>query len=327
MQGFLSRPALDSEGNIYIGRDGGLVKYSSNGEFLWLYTTSTTYSPPLILNDDSIIFRGDWGLFAVNSQGQQKWKYSLSGSSGINSPPVILSDGTLITTSGEKIYAINQDATLKWIFNPERPMGSSGSFTAPVVDAADNIYIVIDNYFYAIDKNGVKLWERNDGSYSGVAMGSDSILYVSYKSVWPSGGFLALDKNNGDILWQDENGYNNLADLAPVVDSAGNVYQIMFYGSGEKKLRMYNATSTPSWSVNLSSANLASPILTSDGKIYVADQSRLKIFDGESGELLGFLDVLDGGNFYQYFGAIGSGGVIYTAFSSGIGSALYAIDD
>ena len=322
-QGFLSRLALDSSGNIYIGRANGLAKYSLGGEFLWLFATSTSYSAPLILNDDSIIFRGAWGLFAVNSQGQQKWKYSLSGSAANNSPPIILSDGTIITQSAEKIYAINQDATLKWIFDPGRAMSSSDSFTAPVVDATDNIYLVLDNFLYAIDKNGAKLWERNDGSYSGLAMGDNNAIYISYKSVWPNGGFLALDKNSGNILWQDENGYNNLAYLAPAVDDSGKVFQIMFYGNGDKKLRMYNASSTPSWSTNLASANLAAPILTSDGKIYVADQKTFKIFDTSDGALLTSFNTGDGQDIYNFFGAAGSDGVIYMAN----GNILYAIDD
>ena len=320
---FSTPPVLDSEGNIYIGRDDGLAKYSSDGALLWLYATSTSHTVPLILDDDSVVFRGDWGLFSVNSQGQQRWKYSLDGSAGRYSAPSILSDGTLITTSNEKVYAINQDATLKWVFNPNQALGASDSFTSPVIDSADNIYIVLDHYLYAIDKNGAKLWSRNDGAYSGLAMGSDNALYVSFATTFPNGGFLAIDKNSGDTLWQNENGCTVLASFSPAIDASGQVYQVMRCGGDQKKLLMYNANSTPSWSVDLASIYFTAPILTSDGKIYLADQKTLKIFDASDGALLASFNAPDDGDLYTHFGAVGSDGTVYIANQY----TLYAIDD
>jgi len=336
---FNSRPVLDSSGNIYIGRADGLAKYSSDGNLIWLYSPSTNvvekavYTPPLIASDGTIYFRGAWGLYAVNQDGQLRWKYALSGTGGNYAALAILSDGTIITQSAEEIMAINQDATLKWIFDPGRAMSSSNSIGAFVIDPADNIYVTVDNYIYALDKNKTKLWEKSYGTgYTSLALGADNLLYVSTAtSTSPKGGLYALEAGSGIVKWADAQwiGFNNKAYLPPVIDSANKIYTLMFFTDNTRNLRLYSATSSavniPDWVTEnsaINSVNLAAPILTSDGKIYLANQNFLKVFDAASGELDGFFNSGDN-SFYLYFGAVGSDGVIYAASNL----SLYAIDD
>ncbi|MDP2696017.1 MAG: PQQ-binding-like beta-propeller repeat protein, partial [bacterium] len=337
--GFVSRPALDDQGNIYIGREDGLAKYSpSDGSLLWLNASSTSYTVPLILSDGSVLVRGPWELSAFTSDGRLKWKFLLDGSAGANAHLAILSDGTIITQSAEKVMAINQDATLKWIFNPGpgRAMQNASSISAPVVDSSDNIYIVIDTYLYAISSSGsALLWSPlNLGRYSSLALDSvNNIIYFTVGTTWPQGALYALNVFDGSIVWSNNlgNNYNDHAELAPAIDSSGQVYTIMFYSGGIAKLEAYLATSTPSWTTaHLGSASLAAPIVTVDidgkVKIYVAGQATISIFNAADGVLLGIFnkdDVLGLGNLYSYFGAVGSDGTIYTADSS----TLYAIDD
>ncbi len=320
---FNSRPALDDEGNIYVGRADGLAKYSSAGVFGWLYTGGgAIYSVPLLATDRTIFFRGDWGLYALNESGQLKWKYVLSGSGGANAAIAMLSDGTLITQSSEKVYAINQDATLKWFFDPGRALQSSGSIGAFVIDSSDNIYVTIDDYIYKISSSGSLLWEKTLGnSYSSLSLGASDVLYVSAAAVWPAGGFYAINTGNGSVAWSDENGSNNLAYLAPIIDTSGIVYNILFTGGGARNLKSYNATSTPSWTAALGSSWLTAPVITNDGKIYIADQKTLKIFNAATGNLDGTFNSPNDDNFDTYFGAVGADGRIYTANST----RLYAI--
>jgi len=327
---FVSRPVLDDQGNIYIGRTAGLAKYSSAGNLLWLYATSTASSAPLITSDGTIFFRCAWALCAIGQDGQFKWKYDLSGSAGANATLAILSDGTLITQSDEKVYAINQDATLKWIFDSGQPMGSSNSITAPVIDSADSIYIAIDNYLYAISSSGSLIWAwpvPNSGHCSSLTLNGDN-LYFSTEEVWPNGGLYALNKAGGSIYWlktSDPLGYNSHAELAPAIDSSGQVYAIMFYFNGIAKLEAYSTSNVPLWiyeSMSMNGSRLAAPVLTADGKIYLAYQSELRIFDAVSGNLLpsSFIPP-DDNNFYIHFGAVGSDGTIYTASDN----ILYAV--
>ena len=322
---FSSRPVLDDEGNIYIGRADGLAKYTSSGNFSWLFATSTAASAPLVASDGTIFFRGSFGLYAINKNGQLKWKYELSGSAGQNAVPVILSDGALITQAAEKIYAINQDATLKWIFDPGRALQSAAGISAFVVDSADKIYVSIDDYIYAISNSGILLWEKSFGRASSLAL-DGNILYFSVGRIWPDGAMKAVSVLDGSEIWTNSlgNNYNDRADLAPAIDPSGHVYSLMFYGGGAKKLEAYNATSTPIWiSDRIDGPWLAAPIITSDGKIYVADQRALKIFDAASGDLIFTFNSPDNEDFYTYFGAVGSGGEIYTANST----KLYGIGD
>ncbi len=335
-QSFVSRPVIDDTGNIYIGRNNGLAKYSSAGNLLWLSTSSPAYATPLITSDGTIYSRGDWGLNAVSQDGQLKWKYLLSGSAGQNAALAILSDGTLIAQSDEKVYAINQDATLKWMFNPVHTLQSSVNFiSAFVIDSSDNIYVAIEDYIYKISLAGSQVWNQNLGSsYSSMALGPDNTLYVSMTSATGGlyGGFYALSANDGSIKWSDAasdtNNFNNHAELAPIVDSSGRVYTMMFYGGGAFvtaiKLQSYSATSsainTPAWTSISVGPRLAAPVLAADSKIYLVEQNTLKIFDAISGNLDYTFDTGDN-SFYSFFGAIGSEGTIYTASDN----TLYAI--
>lgn len=324
---FTTRPMLDDEGSIYIGRADGLAKYSSAGEFLWLCATSTTASVPLIVSDGTIFFRGSGGLYAINKGGQLKWKYALSGTAGVNAAIAILSDGTLITQSAENIYAINQDATLKWIYSPSHGMGSSNSIGAFVIDSSDNIYITIDKYIYKINSAGSLIWEKTLGdSYSSLALGSDNILYVSVATWVPSayqGGFYALSASDGSIIWADQHGFNNHAELAPAIDASGKVYNILYFGDSTRKLQVYNATSTHSWASNLGNSGFAAPLITADNKIYLADQKTIKIFDASDGSLIYGFTMPDNEDINNYFGAVGSDGTLYLPCANGL--KLYAI--
>jgi len=327
---FNSRPILDSSGNIYIGRADGLAKYSSSGNLIWLYDSGAIYTVPLIASDGTIYFRGSGALFSINQDGQLKWKYNLSETVASNAAIGILSDGVIITQSSEKVYAINPDATLEWFFDPGRAMITSNAIGSFVIDSADNIYINIDDYIYALNKNGAKIWEKTYGeSYSSLAMGTDNTLYVAAAS-WVSGafqgGFYALDSANGEIKWSDITGFNNHADWSAAIDSSNKVYPIIFFGGAwvsGRKVQSYNASSTPEWSSSIDSSYLASPIITSDGKIYLADDKTIKTFDAVSGALLGSFSVPDNQTLYNYFGAVGADGIIYTANNT----TLYAIDD
>lgn len=328
IQEFISRPTLDSDGNIYIGRKNGLVKYSSAGALSWLYPiVGTGIAPaPLIVADNTIYFRGDGGLYAINSSGQLKWAYALSGVVGANAAIAILSDGAIITQSAEKIYAINQDATLKWVFDSGRLLQMVNNISALAVDAADNVYVAIDDYVYGISSAGVKIWEKNPGLYYNLTLGTDQTLYfgmASTTAITTGSGFFALNTNDGSTRRADTEGYNNRSELAPAIDAAGNTYRIFFKGGGVKRIRSYAAgTSTATWTSSaVYSISLATPILTADHKIYLADQQSIRVIDAQTGEYLGAWNEPDNLYVNNYFGAIGADGTIYTANST----KLYAI--
>lgn len=320
---FISRPALDDQGDIYIGRVDGLAKYSSSGSLLWFYASSTAYSTPLLTSDGTIFFRCAWALCVISQDGQFKWQYFLSGSAGQNAALAILSDGAIVTQSSEKVYAINQDATVKWIFDPGRTIQNAGSISAPVIDSSDNIYIAIDHYFYAISAGGVLLWERDFGNavfLSSLALSGDNLYFSA------TDGLYALNKVNGSIVWsslrwQTPEGYNDHAELAPAINSDGNVYFISFHYNGSTTL-VAHSTSTPLWlNEAFGGSFLAAPVITADGKIYLANANELMVFDALSGSFLFNFASPDNGRFYTYFGAVGGDGTVYTADSL----RLYAI--
>ena len=328
-QSFSSRPVLDAEGNIYIGRADGLAKYSSSGSLIWLYANSFDSAPsPLVLDDGTIFFRNSNVLYAIDQNGRLKWKFWLDGTVSVNAALALMPDGAIITQGGQKVFAVNQDATLKWSFDSGREVLSSSGASAPIVDGDGKIYMAMDKYVYALSPTGQLLWEKGDdlGWFSSMSL-SSNVLYLTAGINPPLGGVYALNTADGSIIWSNANGFNNKPYLAPVVDSADNIYVVLYYVvlpyGGSNHLNAYSATaSTTSFLTHDNSvgASLATPILTSDGKIYLADQNLLKVFDAASGNLDGSFDTGDN-LFYSYFGAVGNDGTIYAASNS----ALYAI--
>jgi len=160
-------------------------------------------------------------------------------------------------------------------------------------------------------------------SYSSLALGADNLLYLNLEKVWPEGGFYVLDSLDGSIVWSDEKGANSHSSLSPAIDSAGKVYNISFFYGGIAKLSSYNSTSTPDWTLELGSTTLSSPILTSDNKIYLADQKMIEIIDAEEGKVIFSFFSLADDYFYLFFGALGSDRNLYVASNS----RLYAFSD
>jgi len=114
----------------------------------------------------------DCHLYAVNSDGTQKWAYSIGDWA---SSPVIGADGTIYFVSDKGIlYAINPNGPEKWAF-------ASDSYPlAPAIGADGTIYVgSCDGHLYAVNPNGTQKWEFTNGHdcYLSAAIGADGTIY------------------------------------------------------------------------------------------------------------------------------------------------------
>jgi outer membrane protein assembly factor BamB len=104
-----SSPALGIDGNIYFGCHAGYI-YSlnlSNGKENWRYPTNGEVSKPVAIDNNSIIYAGDWdGVFyALNPDGAALWKFKTNNPIMVS--PVIAEDGTVYIASWDGyLYAL-----------------------------------------------------------------------------------------------------------------------------------------------------------------------------------------------------------------------------
>jgi RHS repeat-associated protein len=153
-------PAIGIDGTIYFG---GLHAVNPNGSIKWSLNINALQSSPAVAKDGTIyVGANDGKLYAVNSDGTQKWTFTTSAE--IASSLVISDDGIVYVASKDSyIYALNVDGTLKWKFKADSSVQSS-----PAIDKSGNIYVGCDNgYLYSISSSGTLNWkqlESNPGS-------------------------------------------------------------------------------------------------------------------------------------------------------------------
>lgn len=186
------------------------------GEDSTLYFGSS-YEP------DSIIGQRSY-LYAVDIEGNIKWKYQFRGAE-VASTPIVTSFGLIyIGVYDGYLYAIRTDGKLEWEF-------FAGSITLEGIniDKEGSVYFLnFDGRLFSIDKHGLKKWELYvDGGFlsspsNGIGFSPDgNYLYVSGNIINGSKTLYKVDKN-GNIIWYFDN--NKLLIMTPAIDSDGNIY-------------------------------------------------------------------------------------------------------
>lgn len=192
-----SSPAMDSNGVIYVTTWlGKLFAINSDGSQRWVIKFGgESVSTPAIGNDGTIYFGSrDRHIRAVSPDSSVKWKFKTGG--WVDASPAIGVDGTIYCGSWDKkFYAINPDGTKKWEFATGGPIVSSAA-----IDEAGVIYFGShDRKFYALNPDGTKRWEfaAGDAVTSSPAIGSEGELFFSSVD-----GKLHAVNRDGTARWQ-----------------------------------------------------------------------------------------------------------------------------
>ncbi len=211
----LERPLSAGPGDggdmLLLGGDAEVIALSSaDGSEVWRSEVSSeVLSAPMRIAELVIVRTVDGGVTALQaSNGSRLWHYqhpvptlSLRG----NSEPVIGSGLVVCGFANGKIVALDlASGQMRWQTTLAVPRGRTELERMADVDAT----LVLDRgVLYAASyqnrvaalllANGRKLWEREIGAYSGMAMAGNT-LFVSDKNseIW------ALDRNSGGTLWK-----------------------------------------------------------------------------------------------------------------------------
>ena len=244
-----ANPAVDSNGNIYIGsRDRYLHVVDSSGALLWRYRAGTiTSSISVDENAGTVYFAAGSYLYAlsapsgINSEAELKWRYKTEGRV-VNSAPAIGADGSVIYVGSGKgyLHAINTaDGRLLWEYQ-----SSNGIYSSPVIDDSGVVYFGNnDGKLSGLNAQGELVFQYDAGGriMSTPAIGSDRVLYVGSRDKHvhalplPTYG-ATTDLHQPEALWRYNTG--GVVRSSPVIGD-----QVVIVGSFKRTLVAINSSS------------------------------------------------------------------------------------
>jgi len=294
---------------------------AQDGTLKWLFQTgSHSFSSPAI-GADGTIYVG-WEarvLYAINPDGTLKWAFQTGGY--IYSSPAIGADGTIyVGCEAGALYAINPDGTLKWAFQT-----GGYIYSSPAIGTDGTIYAASGSgKFYAINPDGSLKWETERlGSQdfaSSPAIGADGTIYVGTDFNVKLYAF----NPDGTVKWAYQAGGGYIVS-SPGIGYGGEIY----VGSEDGNLYAINPDGTLKWTYQTGGCIGASPVIGTDGTIYVADGHWWKPGEAKlhainlDGTLKWAYSI--GGDEALCSASIGADGTIYVG-SGYPGNQLYAIN-
>lgn len=290
----------DSPWPTYRGnnKNTGLSPYDTsknNGKLKWKFKTGGMIDSTPAIGPDGTIYFGsyDGNLYAVNQDGSEKWKYSVSKDgkkSAVRGAIAVSGDGTIYTIAlhnlqdaignieGEKkifglssgtgeIFAINSDGTLKWSF--DKITQYNGIPPAPKIGQDGTIYVGTGLFtgsneggrLYAFNPDGSTKWTYKPPSGGTVGIGDDGTIYTTAQDN-VSNMYVAAIHPNGSKKWELLIGKG--IDSAPAIGADGTIY----IGSQDKNFYAINPDGTIKWKFATNDWVESPPAIGPDGTIY-----------------------------------------------------------
>jgi outer membrane protein assembly factor BamB len=249
---FVHGIALGAGDVVYVLDDGRFLHAinGSNGQELWnIKLRGDKPGMPVatpVVGADGTIYVATAGvgstpqghLFAVQSDGTQKWLFQAALGHGFNYGPV-LSGSKVFITSEQTVYAVNMaDGTQHYAYS------AGAVITAQPTAAADGrLYLVTQNNLIGLDANGHQLFtpfnapsapnaNSTAGSFqtSPVLSPDETTVYVSTAGrvyipadkEYESQPLIALNATTGSVLWRHSLGDGALT-TSPVVLNDGHI--------------------------------------------------------------------------------------------------------
>ena len=270
-----SSPAISEDGTIYVGSlDEHLYAINPDGTIKWMfYTIENVYSSPVI-GEDGIIYFGVVGpgfdtgrTYALYPNGTEKWHFDTGF--WIYKSPAIGEDGTIYVTSEDNhIYALYpNNGTCKWSYGFGDWPGD------PSIADDGTIYVASwDDYLYAIYPNGTLRWRHSIdwGTGHAPAIDDDGTIYIGQK-------YLYAINPDGTRKWTYEPGdeYEFEVTTSCAISADGTIYFGVTKGSERGDIIAVDSDGNEKWRKVIADDHVfSSPVIGSDGTVYIGTQSR-----------------------------------------------------
>ena len=193
---------------------GGLSPYDTShvdGTVLWTFQAGKSIESSPVIGKDGTIYFGshDGFLYALNSDGTEKWKFDAGPAvydkrwdvtKSIMATPAIAKDGTIyVYSSANYLFALNPEGKEKWRFKIK---WDNDFWSSPVIGDDGTIYVGsgraenlpgFKGGLFAINPDGKEKWfyDTGNGVTMPIAIGNDGTLYLGI-------GIPSQDKSNPD---------------------------------------------------------------------------------------------------------------------------------
>ncbi|MGC5326296.1 PQQ-binding-like beta-propeller repeat protein [Brevibacillus sp. SYSU BS000544] len=221
-----STPVIAKDGTIIIGANevlqnelvgGVLFAVNPDGTLKWMkkfedkkanryFKISTV---PVLDENGDIYVSLDYGdaenpelkdkIFALDLDGNTKWKYTLNdGEGALHSSPIVDKNGTIYVPGNKRLYAFNKDGKKKWMI--KIPIHS---LSTPIIDNDGILYFGgVDQAIYAVNaKTGQVKWRHQTDMYITSAPVIDrdqSLLFTSEK--YDDGKLVKLGNKEKEVI-------------------------------------------------------------------------------------------------------------------------------
>ncbi|MCP4229965.1 MAG: PQQ-binding-like beta-propeller repeat protein [bacterium] len=173
---------------------------AETGDTVWqiehpdsVYNSVGVYMDKLLVGDD----KGKLTAYSVEN-GDVDWEMDITD--GFYSRMFLKGD-TLFVGAGKSVYSIDLlDRKTNWSTQLD---DDDSIWVMPVVDG-DIVYIQVEEHIYALDaENGEEIWTYETCSYSGGSYGEPvAVMQGKVLTGTPTKKFIALDKDDGKLLWE-----------------------------------------------------------------------------------------------------------------------------
>jgi hypothetical protein len=154
--GHLGQAALGSDGTIYVGDDNSvLFAVDSSGSKKWqLDASGSVIGSPVIDAVGVVYFTDGIAVYAVNPNGDLKWRYSPSQRLHLLTSPALAADGTIYVGGEFALIALKPDGSLKWNLRVYSPTSS------PTIAPDGTIYFACGySWLCAVEDSGSPLMQ------------------------------------------------------------------------------------------------------------------------------------------------------------------------
>lgn len=208
--------ALGRQGHIYVQDAEGVRALDAQGQMLWLFPMTQRGGGNMMVGQGGVIYTlGLPYLYAIADNGQEKWRYQLSG---LRAGPAEAKDGRLLLVLGSDLVALGRDGTEEWRVS----IGEPAPDMALMVDQKGTAYVKSSRGLWSRDTEGVirEVEYRANRAFSNIAAGKRFV----------QDGLTRYD-DAGRELWalqrdSSSSGYYG------IVDSRGNALFLKLTGLG-----------------------------------------------------------------------------------------------
>jgi len=272
------------------------VNNAGNLQLKWSQTKVNVYdlsSSPIVANGVLYFGGGDDRLYALNaSTGGALWTYTAGGS--LVTTPAVTNGVIYFDSSDGNVYALNASTGAKlWSYNTDTSPGAANSPSANMTVANGVVYAAMGDgmsetgTLYALDAStGRLLWSDASGLNASTPAVANGVVYFANTDHYGQGSVLALNANNGDVLWNyggNSTGFPGWGP-GPLVVSNGVVYFTGGDTSGSNLYAVNASAGKTLWTYGLSAAGSTPAV--ADGIVYVASVRTLYALNGTSGKEL-----------------------------------------